>query len=142
MVIFFDTFSFWQTFEPNLRNTFPIGQIFIVVNVQILKNYLVIWSHWLCYMRALTASHIIWSSLDQALTTSRFIWKLWQLPILYESFDSFSFYLIAVTAAYFILKLLQLHLLFQRDVVYKEYILEHFLPISKQTPKTIDIYRV
>ena len=103
MVIFFDTFSFWQTFEPNLRNTFPIGQIFIVVNVQILKNYIVIWSHWLCYMRAYLIKP--WSSFNnfqvymKALTASYIIWKLWQLLILLDSCDSCLLYIKVVAAS-------------------------------------------
>ena len=37
----------WQNFEPNLAYFYAIGQIFIVVNSQTLKNDLAIWSlHW------------------------------------------------------------------------------------------------
>ena len=40
-------FSLWQSFEPTLANFYAIGQFFIIVNSQILKNDLAIWSHWL-----------------------------------------------------------------------------------------------
>ena len=38
--------SLWQCFEPTLANFYAIGQIFLVVISQILKNDLAIWSHW------------------------------------------------------------------------------------------------
>ena len=38
-------FTFWQNFEPIFANLCSIGQIYTVINGQILYNNLIIWSH-------------------------------------------------------------------------------------------------
>ena len=40
-------FSTWQNFDPIRANYYTFGQIFIVVNGQILNKNIFIWTHWL-----------------------------------------------------------------------------------------------
>ena len=49
-------FGLWQFFEPTLANLNAIGQIFRIINGQILKNDLAIWSHCLSVGLLLTLS--------------------------------------------------------------------------------------
>ena len=44
--IFKVNFIFVQVLNPFWNNFYALGQVFIVVNGQILKNNLAIWSHW------------------------------------------------------------------------------------------------
>ena len=39
-------FSIWQNWEHTLAIFYALGQIFVVLNGQMLKNNLAIWSHW------------------------------------------------------------------------------------------------
>ena len=56
--VFFN--GFWQYFKPTTANFYAIGQIFTVVNGQILKNSLAIWSTQIL----ISVKHLIFLSLS------------------------------------------------------------------------------